>query len=189
VAVQRALAERNSGSPDDWRIELRVGICLGDVIVEGSDLYGNGVNIAARMEGLAEPGGICISGNVYEHVGQSRALEFDDLGDQTVKNIEKPVRCYRVRIEHSEASEVDVQPPSVGPKFSDKPSIAVLAFDNLSGDPDQEFFSDGLAEDIITALSKIERMRVIARNSTFAYKGRALDLRRIADELGVRYVL
>jgi adenylate cyclase len=189
VAVQRALAERNAASPDDRRIELRIGISLGDVIVEGSDLYGNGVNIAARMEGLAEPGGICISGNVYEHVGQSHGLAFDDLGDQTVKNIEKPVRCYHVKIEHSGASEAGVQPTSAGPKSLDKPSIAVLAFDNLSGDPDQEFFSDGLAEDNITALSKIERMRVIARNSTFAYKGRALDLRRIADELGVRYVL
>ncbi len=189
VAVQTALAERNAAQFDAKPIELRIGLSLGDVIVEGSDLYGNGVNVAARMEGLADPGGICISGNVYEHVSASLEMNFEDLGDQSVKNIERPVRCYRVLLESSDALQIDAPIAGSALRSPDKPSIAVLPFDNMSGDPEQEFFSDGLAEDIITALSKIERMRVIARHSTFEYKGQALDLRRIAEELGVRYVL
>jgi len=189
VAIQRVLAERGLRSPDHHGIKLRIGISLGDVIVEGSDLYGNGVNVAARMEGLAEPGGICISANVYEHVGRSRGLAFEDLGDQTVKNIERPVRCYRVQMERSEGSKVGAQSPGPATMFSDKPSIAVLPFGNLSGDPEQEYFSDGITEDIITALSRIRQFFVIARNTTFTFRDRAVDVQRIATELSVRYVL
>ena len=189
AAVQRKLAEHNAASPDDGRIELRIGISLGDVIVEGGDLYGNGVNVAARMEGLAQPGGICISGNVYEHVGQSPELNFADLGDQTVKNTDRPVRCYRVELERSGPSQDDAPLTRFAAQPADKPSVAVLPFDNLSGDPEQEYFSDGLAEDLITDLSTISGLFVIARNSAFAFKGQPVDVRRVAEQLGVRHVL
>jgi adenylate cyclase len=189
VAVQRMLGERNAALPKDSRIELRIGISLGDVIVEGSDLYGNGVNVAARMEGLADPGGVCISGNVYEHVTHSNDLEFEDLGDQTVKNIDRPIRCYRVQLERSGASEETAAPAGSAAQLSDKPSIAVLPFDNLSGDPEQEYFSDGITEDIITSLSRIRQFFVTARNTTFTYKRQAVDVQAVASELGVRYVL
>jgi adenylate cyclase len=184
VAVQRALAERNAGSPDDRRIELRIGISLGDVIVEGSDLYGNGVNVAARMEGLAEPGGICISGNVYEHVRTDASVGFEDLGEQQVKNIDRPVHAWRVR---TEAKDDAPRPPAL--PLPDKPSIAVLPFTNMSGDPEQEYFADGLVEDITTGLSRFKWLFVIARNSTFIYKGRPFDIKQVGRELGVRYVL
>ena len=186
VAIQGALAERNSELPEDGRIELRIGISLGDVIVEGSDLYGNGVNVAARLEALAEPGGICISGNVHEHVRKSSGIEFADIGDQQVKNIDRPVRAYQIALGHLEK-----QPLTDGtmPSLPAKPSIAVLPFDNLSGDPEQEYFADGVAEDIITALSKFHWFFVIARNSSFSYKGTSPDVRQVAKELGVQYVL
>ncbi|NKB48962.1 MAG: tetratricopeptide repeat protein [Alphaproteobacteria bacterium] len=188
LAIQAAVGQRNADAPQDTRLEFRVGINVGDIIVEGDDIHGDGVNVAARLEGLCEPGGVYVSGTVYDQAAGKLAASFEDLGAQSVKNIAKPVRVYRAGI----GAKLDAQPEpqaKVTPSSPDKPSIAVLPFDNMSGDPEQEFFADGLAEDIITALSKIERMRVIARNSSFAYKGQALDLRRIAEELGVRYVL
>jgi adenylate cyclase len=181
--IQEAIAARNVDISEDQKILLRIGISLGDVIVEGSDLYGNGVNVASRMEGLAEPGGICVSGNVHEHIGKSLDVNFEDLGEQSVKNFDRPVRCYRVHLEHTGPAKA----PS--PPLPDKPSIAVLPFENMSGDPEQEYFADGITEDVITALSKISKLAVIARNSTFVYKGTATDVRRIAEDLGVRYVL
>lgn len=187
VAVQRALGEANADVSNNQQLAFRIGISLGDVIVDGDDLYGNGVNVAARMEGLAEPGGICISGNVFEHVGTAVDVDFDDLGPQEVKNIAQPVRSYRVRLHESHiASATGVDQPLSLP---DKPSIAVLPFENMSGDEEQEYFSDGITEDIITALSRVRRFFVIARNSTFAYKGKSSDIRDVARELGVRYVL
>jgi len=185
VEVQRALAARNADLPADARIILRIGISLGDVIVDGDDLYGNGVNIAARMEGLAEPGAICVSGNVHEHVCNTLDVTFEDLGEQVVKNIDRPVRSYRVHLE-SAAELVATTEPLPLPE---KPSIAVLPFQNMSGDAEQEFLADGVAEDIITALSRLRWLFVIARNSTFAYKGASSDVRDVARDLGVRYVL
>ena len=189
VAIQRALAERKATLPENSYIELRIGISLGDVIVEGSDLYGNGVNVAARMEGLADPGGVCISGNVYEHVAHSNDLEFEDLGDQTVKNIGRPVRCYRVQLEGAETSEEGTDLARSAAQHSNKPSIAVLPFDNLSDDPQQEYFSDGLAEDLITDISKISGVFVTARNSSFAFKGQTIDVKEVAAKLGVKHIL
>jgi adenylate cyclase len=188
VNVQQAMAERNATVADDRRMEIRMGINVGDVIVEDDDLFGDGVNVAARLEGLAEPGGICVSGSAHEQVRHKLDLAFEDLGDQSVKNIDEPVRVYAVGAAGSDQAK---KTTADGQErlSTDKPSIAVLPFNNMSGDPEQEFFTDGLAEDIITTLSKIERMRVIARHSTFEYKGQPLDLRRIAEELGVRYVL
>ncbi|MCZ6590530.1 MAG: adenylate/guanylate cyclase domain-containing protein [Alphaproteobacteria bacterium] len=187
VAVQHALAAANADVSDNQQLAFRIGISLGDVIVDGDDLYGNGVNVAARMEGLAEPGGICISGNVFEHVETAVDVMFDDLGPQEVKNIALPVRSYRVhQHDHHVAPIASDHHPLAE---SDKPSVAILPFDNMSGDPEQEYFSDGVTEDIITALSKHRWLRVIARNSTFGYKGKALDVRQIASELGANYVV
>ncbi len=187
VDIQQDMAGREAGLPDERRIRLRIGVNLGEIIVEGSDIYGDGVNVAARLEGLAEPGGICVSCKVYEEVRDKLPTGFEDLGEQEIKNIRKPVRVYRW------TAAADPMPATVGAEgvrpLPDKPSIAVLPFDNMSSDPEQGFFADGISEDIITALSKISRMRVIARNSTFAYKGQARDLRQIASELGVHYVL
>jgi TolB-like protein len=192
VAVQQALAAANAGVSDNQLLAFRIGISLGDVIVEGDDLYGNGVNVAARMEGLAEPGGICVSHTVFEHAGAAVEVGFDDLGPQEVKNIAEPVRSYRVRLPDADADLNAGGSQPVAPSAlasSDKPAIAVLPFDNMSGDSDQEYFADGMTEDIITALSKFRWLRVIARNSTFGYKGKAADIRQIASELGARYVL
>jgi adenylate cyclase len=189
VDIQRTLAERNESAAEDRHIRLRIGVSLGDVIVEGSDLYGNGVNIAARMEGLAEPGGICISGNVHEHVRGAVELGFEDLGHQEVKNIAEPVHAYRVRLESEGVTEPARQHAAASPPQPGKPSIAVLPFQNMSGDPEQEYFADGMVEEIITALSRFSWLLVMARNSSFTYKGRAVNVRRVAQELGVRYVL
>jgi TolB-like protein len=183
VDVQRAMAGLIADVPEAERIAFRIGISLGDVMVDGDDLFGNGVNVAARMEGLAEPGGICVSGNVQEHIGNSLDVTLEDLGEQTVKNIERPVRCYNVRIEPAGATEASLPP------LPDKPSIAVLPFQNMSGDPEQEYFADGIAEDITTRLSRFNWFFVIARNSAFTYKGQAVDVTQVARELGVRYVL
>ena len=185
VEIQRALAERNAELPEDARVVLRIGISLGDVIVDGDDLFGNGVNIAARMESLAEPGAICVSANVHEHIGNTLDVTFEDLGEQAVKNIDRPVRSYRVHLGPA-APVSDTAEPLPLP---DKPSIAVLPFQNMSGDAEQEFLADGVAEDIITALSRLRWLFVIARNSSFAYKGAAPDVREVARDLGVRYVL
>jgi adenylate cyclase len=187
VDVQRAMAERNAGVPEDSRIAYRVGINIGDVIIDGDDIYGGGVNIAARLEGLAEPGGICVAGNVFEQVKAKVDLTFEDLGEKEVKNIPEPVRVHRVVLDGGAAAAG--QRGEAAPALPDMPSIAVLPFDNMSGDPEQEYFADGIAEDIITELSREPDLFVIARNSSFAYKGQSPDIRQVARELGVRYVL
>jgi adenylate cyclase len=188
VAVQQAMPERDIGVAADNRIELRIGINLGDVIVEGDDLYGNGVNIAARIETLADPGGVFISNTVYDHVRDRLPFVFEDLGERQVKNIALPVRVYRVR-DAIAAPESPSASASPVPPLPDKPSIAVLPFANLSGDPEQEYFADGMVEEIITALSRIRWLFVIARNSSFTYKGQAIGVKQVGRELGVRYVL
>ncbi len=187
--IQGALARHNAGLAEEGRFVLRMGISLGDVIVEGDDLYGNGVNVAARMETLAEPGGICVSGNVHEHVANAMDVEFEDMGPQSIKNIDRPVSAYRVSWGPEGSAAKIAAPEATPPALPDKPSIAVLPFQNMSGDVEQEFFADGMAEDIITSLSRHRSLFVIARNSTFAYKGRSPDLRELSRDLGVRYVL
>jgi len=190
VDMQREMAQRNAIVPDDRRMEFRIGINVGDVIVEGDDLFGDGVNVASRLEGLANPGGIWISGNTYEQVRDKLDVKFEDLGERQVKNIDRPVRAFRANVgpvEIAKSNEVQGDtPPLILP---DKPSIAVLPFANMSGDLEQEYFSDGITEDIITALSKFRWFFVIARNSSFAYKKQAIDIKQVGRELGVRYVL
>ena len=187
VAVQQAMPERNTGVAADNRIELRIGINLGDVIVEGDDLYGDGVNIAARIEALADAGGVFVSNTVHDQVRDRLPFVFEDLGEQQVKNIARPVRVYRVRDAGAAKSPSAPAPPAL--PLPDKPSIAVLPFANMSGDPEQEYFADGMVEEIITALSRIRWLFVIARNSSFTYKGQAVDVKQVGRELGVRYVL
>src|SRR5215831_8642295 len=182
VEVQQAMPERNADVAANSRIELRIGINLGDVIVEDDDLYGDGVNIAARVEALADPGGVFVSNTVYDHVRDRPPFDFEDLGEQQVKNITRPVRVYQIRDTAAKRLPTALPLPA-------KPSIAVLPFANMSGDPEQEYFADGIAEDIITLLSKSRALFVIARNSTFTYKGKAVDVRQVGRELGVRYVL
>ena len=185
--VQRGMAERNSAVPERQRITFRIGINLGDIIVEADDIYGDGVNIAARLEGLAEPGGICISAKVYDEIKNKLALGYEDLGAQEVKNVAEPVHVYRIATETPAASLVSGGEEKLA--LPDRPSIAVLPFDNMSGDPEQEYFADGITEDVITELSRFSGLFVIARNSSFSYKGKSVDVRQIARELGVRYVL
>ena len=159
-------------------------------MVEGSDLYGDGVNLASRLESLAEPGGICVSGDVYRQVRSKLQMQFQDMGEQKVKNIVGPVHAYRVQADGAEpAPSKSPEARNAAPTLPDKPSIAVLPFTNMWSDPEQEYFVDGMVEDIITALSRFNQLFVIARNSTFTYKGRAVDVRQVAKELGVRYVL
>jgi TolB-like protein len=185
--IQGAVRRRNTDVAEENRIEFRVGINVGDVIVEGDDIHGDGVNVASRLEGLCGPGEVYVSGTVYDQAAGKLAAAFEDLGEQTVKNIAKPVRVYRTRAQSAEtAYTVDTTEPLPLP---DKPSIAVLPFTNMSGEPDQEYFADGIAEDIITSLSRLSGFFVIARNSTFTYKGQAIDVKAVARELGVRYVL
>jgi TolB-like protein/class 3 adenylate cyclase len=188
VEIQQAMPERNTGLGANNRIELRIGINLGDVIVEGDDLYGDGVNIAARVEALADAGGILVSNTVHDHVRDRLPFVFEDLGEQEVKNIARPVRVYRVRDVGAAAKSPSAPAPPALP-LPDKPSIAVLPFANMSGDPEQEYFADGMVEEIITALSRIRWLFVIARNSSFTYKGKAVDVKQVARELGVRYML
>jgi TolB-like protein len=187
---QHGMHERNAATPGDNCIEFRIGVHQGDIVVEGDDIFGDGVNVAARLEGLAEPGGICVSARVQEDVTGRLDLTFDDLGEQNLKNIARPVRVYRVRLATTENTP-KVTPPESGPPLvlPHKPSIAVLPFQNMSGDPEQEYFADGMVEEIITALSRIRWLFVIARNSSFTYKGRAVDVKQVGRELGVRYVL
>jgi len=182
VELQQGMAGATDNLPDDRRIVLRIGINLGDVIVEGSDLYGEGVNVAARLEVMADPGGICVSQSVYEQVKRKLPVSFENLGPKTLKNIAEPVIVYRVLTDDPVESAAKLPLP-------EKPSIAVLPFTNMSGEADQETFADGLTEDIITDLSRNDGLFVIARNSTFAYKGKSLDARKIAGDLGVRYLL
>src|SRR5262245_27647170 len=185
VAVQRRLDEASSSVPEDRRMRYRIGIHLGDVI-ERSDgtVYGDGVNIAARLQGLADPGGITVSVAVHGAVGNRLAMTFVDQGEREVKNM-APVRAFAIRTKPSDAG--DAGKPSIARR--ERPSIAVLPFANMSGDPEQEYFADGIAEDIITELSRFRSIFVIARNSSFTYRGQAVDVRRVAKELGVRYVL
>jgi TolB-like protein len=186
VDVQRGMSDRNADVPPDKRIEFRVGVNLGDIIIDGGDIYGDGVNVAARLESLAEPGGLCISRNVRDEVRDKLDLAFDDMGEQQVKNIARPIRAFRVTppaiVQPTASAKPDLALP-------DKPSLAVLPFQNMSGDPEQEYFADGIVEDIITALSCMHWLFVIARNSSFTYKGRAVDMKLVGRELGVRYVL
>jgi TolB-like protein/class 3 adenylate cyclase/Tfp pilus assembly protein PilF len=186
VEVQRAMQERNSDVPADHRIEFRVGINLGDIIIDGDDIYGDGVNVAARLEGLAEANGICVSRVVHDQVRDKLGLGFEDLGERQLKNIARPVRVFRIA-----TSAIGLRTQSANPALAlpDKPSIAVLPFTNMSGDPEQDYFADGMVEDIITALSHFKALFVIARNSSFTYKGRAVDVKVVGRELGVRYVL
>jgi adenylate cyclase len=187
VEVQQVMPDRNTGVAADNRIELRIGINLGDVIVEGDDLYGDGVNIAARIEALADAGGVLVSNTVHDHVRDRLPFTFKDLGEQRVKNIARPVRVYRVRDIGTSDRPSSLAQSSL--PLPDKPSVAVLPFTNMSADPEQEFFADGIAEDAITALSRYPSLFVIARNSCFTYKGRAVDVKQVGRELGVRYVL
>jgi adenylate cyclase len=190
IDVQTLMQPRIADLPPDRRMEIRIGINVGDVVVEGEDLFGDGVNVAARLEGLADPGGICISGNAYEQVRDKLQAKFEDLGEKPVKNIDRPVQAYRVSLDTREpAKAIDVQSDTAPLPLPDKPSIAVLPFSNMSGDPEQEYFSDGITEDIITALSHIRQFFVIARNTTFTFKGQAVDVQAVAKDLGVRYVL
>ena len=229
VEIQKELKVRNDGLPENRKMAFRIGINLGDVIEEGDTIYGDGVNIAARLEGLAEGGGICISGTAFDHIGKKLPIGYEYLGEQTVKNIEKPVRAYNVLMGSKYAGKVIgeerpkpkqwrwaavaigfvivvgalaiwnfyFRPPPIEPAseekmafpLPDKASIAVLPFTNMSGDPEQEYIVDGITENIITALAKAPRLFVIARNSTFTYKGKAVKVKQVAEELGVRYVL
>jgi TolB-like protein/Tfp pilus assembly protein PilF len=183
VEIQRGMLGSNADLPLEQRIEFRIGINVGDVIIDGGDIYGDGVNVAARLEGLAEPGGICVSGRVQEDTRGKLDISFEDAGEQQLKNIAWPVRVYRVRL----VGEKATGRPALA--LPDKPSIAVLPFQNMSGDAGQEYFADGIVEEIITALSRMRWLFVIARNSSFAYKGRSVDVKQIGRELGVRYLL
>jgi adenylate cyclase len=181
MEIQRAMADGNATIPEERRVEFRIGINVGDIIIDDGDIYGDGVNIAARVEALASPGAVCLSDNAYQQIKGKLVLDVSDMGEQHLKNIAQPVRIYGVRL--------DGAPERPTLALPDKPSIAVLPFQNMSGDPEQEYFADGIAEDIITALSKLRWFFVIARNSSFIYKGKAIDMKRIGRELGVRYVL
>src|SRR3984893_16376312 len=186
VAVQDSIAKENADRPAGEQMRFRIGIHVDDIIVQGDNLFGDGVNIAARLEALAEPGAICISGTVRDQIGTKLPLSFTDLGEQQVKNIAQPIKAYRIKGETSPTAT-----PVIGSSLPlpDKPSIAVLPFANMSGDPEQEYFADGMVEEIITALSRIRWLFVIARNSTFTYKGQTVNVKQVGRELGVRYVL
>ena len=185
VEIQKRLKKENDRLIENKRLEFRIGINIGDVVQDGDRIYGSGVNVAARIEGIAEPGGICISRNTYDHVKNKLDLGFEYLGEHEVKNIREPVRVYKVMLDS------DIPKPLVGEQLElpDKPSIAVLPFENMSGDPEQEYFSDGITEDITTALSRSSMLFVISRNSSFTYKGAAVDARKVSRDLGVRYIL
>ena len=188
--IQRKMRERNADVPEARRIEFRVGVNVGDVIVEGDDIFGDGVNVAARLEGIAQPGGIAVSAAVRDHVGNRLDLAFEDMGEQTLKNIERPVRVYQRRARRAlrqarqSASYATLSRPAKA-----KPSIAVLPFTNMSGDPEQEYFADGITEDIITDLSKVSGLSVIARNSVFTYKGKHADVQEVGRRFNVATVL
>ena len=199
VAIQNGMVARNADVPEDKRIVFRIGINVGDIIIDELDIHGDGVNIAARLEGIAEPGGICVSRKVRDEVRDKLDLAFEDMGDQNLKNIARPVRAFGLTakaiatmsglsVSYSEASEESAADKPALP-LPDKPSIAVLPFQNMSGDPEQEYFADGMVEEIITALSRVSSFFVIARNSSFTYKGKAVDVKQVGRELGVRYVL
>ena len=185
--IQDGMGERNRGVPDDRRIAFRIGLHLGDVIVEGEDIHGDGVNLAARLEALAEPGGLCVSDRVFAEVQRKLDVAFEDFGAHEVKNLPEPVRVYRSR--PGALAKASLSGAAAPLALPDKPSIAVLPFDNMSGDAEQEYFSDGITEDIITELSKISGLFVIARHSSFVYKGKQVGLKQVGRDLGVRYAL
>ena len=190
VEIQKDMTERNANEPDDRRMEFRIGVNLGDVIIEGDDIHGDGVNVAARLEALADPGGICISGDVHRQCRGKIDVEFDDLGEREVKNIIEPVHAYRIKLDTVQQRGVEAEPSgAAGRTLPDRPSIAVLPFANMSSDPDQEYFSDGITEDIITGLSRNRTFFVISRSTTFALKGIAGSVAQVAKDLAVRYVL
>ena len=184
--LQRGIRKRNAGVPQDHRIEFRMGVNVGDVIVQGDDIFGDGVNVAARLESIATPGGITISGPVRDHLGNRLDLAFEDMGEQTLKNIERPIDVYRVCLDTPAAPGKDKK---AAHHEQEKPAIAVLPFNNMSGDPEQEYFSDGITEDIITDLSKVSGLLVIARNTAFTYKGKPVKVQQVAQELGVPFIL
>ena len=186
LGLQRLAAQRNTETPADRRMEWRIGIHIGDVLIEGEDILGDGVNIAARLEGIAEPGGICISEDAFRQVRGKVEAEFADLGEQSLKNIARPLRVYH--LDPAAGATAAVTPPPAVP-LPDKPSIAVLSFQNMTGDAEQEYFVDGMVEEITTAIARLPWLFVIARNSAFTYKGKPIDLKEVARELGVRYVL
>jgi adenylate cyclase len=188
--IQRSMAKQNMGVPQDARIEFRIGIHVGDIIFDDNDIFGDGVNIAARLEGIAEPGGICVSDDAQRQIRGKIDLAFDDMGPQSLKNIAEPMRAWRLQIDKKSPSTTPNKTVAAQPlAVPDKPSIAVLPFQNMSGDPEQEYFADGIVEDIITTLSRVKWFFVIARNSSFTYKGKHVDIRQVGRELGVRYVL
>jgi TolB-like protein/class 3 adenylate cyclase len=192
VEIQRGMAEQNIDAPQGKQIEFRIGIHVGDIIIDENDIFGDGVNIAVRLEGIAEPGGVCISDDAYRQIRGKVEIACDDMGPQPLKNIAEPMRAWRVRLTGQTPSTVQSGPAVSQPRalpLPDKPSIAVLPFTNLSSDPEQEYFADGMVDDIITALSHFKALFVIARNSSFTYKGRAVDVKQVGRELGVRYVL
>ncbi|HTD01977.1 MAG TPA: adenylate/guanylate cyclase domain-containing protein, partial [Chthoniobacterales bacterium] len=180
--IQRGMRDRNTNVPQERRIEFRIGVNLGDVIVQDEDIFGDGVNVAARLERIAKPGGIAISGSVRDQIGNRLDLVFEDMGEHKLKNIEQPVRVYSLSQEESTIA-------NTAPNPDQRPSIAVLPFSNMSGDPEQEYFSDGITEDIITDLSKISGLWVAARNTVFTYKGKPVKVEQIARDLGVAYIL
>jgi adenylate cyclase len=189
IGIQERLRARNEHLPEEQRIEVRIGVHQGDVVIEGRDLLGDGVNVAARLEALAEPGGICVSARVHEDATGKIAIEAQDMGDQALKNIARPVRAYRVSVGGLQSAQQEADAGRPAPPLPNKPSLAVLPFQNMSGDPGQEYFVDGMVDDIITGLSRIKWLFVISRNSTFTYKGRAVDVKQVGRELGVHYVL
>jgi adenylate cyclase len=189
VEVQREIAARNAGVQSERRIDFRIGVNIGDIIIDENDIFGDGVNVAARLEALAEPGGICVSRVVRDQVRDKLSISFEDMGEQQVKNIARPVRAFRILLA-DRAGGPSILTETAAPRpLPDRPSIAVLPFNNVSGDPEQEYFVDGITEDITTALSKWRWFLVIARNSTFAYKVKSVDLKEVGRDLGVRYVL
>jgi adenylate cyclase len=188
VGIQRELAERNEKLPEERRMLFRIGINLGDVVEEEGRIFGDGVNIAARIEGLAEAGGICLSGTVYDSIENKLGLEYEYMGEQKVKNIQKPIRIYRVLMHLKAPVLIDTDEKIAFP-LPDKPSLAVLPFENMSGDPKQDYFSDGLTDQIISTLSKLRNLFVISRSSTFTYKGKPVKVQEVAEDLGVKYVL
>jgi adenylate cyclase len=187
IEIQTGMMAENADVPQDRRIIFRIGIHVGDIISEDNDIFGDGVNIAARLEGIADIGGLCISDDAYRQVRGKVDAEFDDIGEQVLKNIAEPMRAWRLKLDGATPTQVSTK--SVDLALPDKPSIAVLPFQNMSGDPEQEFFADGISEDVITALSRYSSLFVIARNSSFSFKGRKYDVKQVGRELGVRYVL
>lgn len=192
VEVQRGMAGWSASVPQDQKIEFRIGIHVGDIIFDDNDIFGDGVNVAARLEGIAEPGGVCISDDAYRQIRGKVEIGCDDLGEQNLKNIAEPMRAWRLQLRGQGAEKPQLSSAATQTQalpLPDKASIAVLPFQNMSGDPEQEYFADGTVEEIITALSRFHWMFVIARTSTLAYKGRAVDIKQVGRELGVRYVL